>query len=159
MVKFAFRFFVHALNNLVYWPQIFPYIQTIINNISFLIIKKTLNKITYSFAFWASLTLFLVLAISNTLAMQVDTSKAILFALFNQKLAYNYMHQLFFMKLSEWAILQLYKDYFILSTAGVIKKLIQQYNGLFLILEKVGYLAYKFAIFTNCRIYPVFFIT
>lgn len=53
-------------------------------------------------------------------------------------------------------MLRLHKGNSIPSTAGVTKKLIQQYVDPFLILEKVGCLAYKLAISNAWRIYLVF---
>lgn len=40
-------------------------------------------------------------------------------------------------------MLKLHKSYSILSSVGITKRLIQQYVGLFQIVEKVGRLAYK----------------
>ena len=47
------------------------------------------------------------------------------------------------MKVGEWALLRLHKGYSISTTAGITKKLTQQYVGPFCIIEKVGHLAYK----------------
>lgn len=53
-------------------------------------------------------------------------------------------------------MLQLHKGYSILATAGITKKLTQQYIGPFRIVEKVGYLAYRLDILFDWRIYSVF---
>lgn len=47
------------------------------------------------------------------------------------------------MRVGFWAMLWLHKGYFIPVSIGIAKKLMQQYVGLFFILEKVGRLAYK----------------
>ena len=53
-------------------------------------------------------------------------------------------------------MLRLYKGYSIPSSAGVTKKLTQQYVGPFCILEKVGRLAYKLDVPLDWRVHPVF---
>ncbi len=50
------------------------------------------------------------------------------------------------MKKSEWAILRLHKGYSMPTTLGIMKKLTQQYVGLFQIERKVGQLVYKLKI-------------
>lgn len=60
------------------------------------------------------------------------------------------------MKVGEWAMLRLHKGYSLPSTVGITKKLTQQYVGPFLILERIGRLAYKLDITPDWRIYPVF---
>lgn len=62
------------------------------------------------------------------------------------------------MKIGNWALLWLYKDYSILAIARVTKKLTQQYVDPFLIKESVGCLVYKLDIPPNWKIYPVFLI-
>lgn len=47
------------------------------------------------------------------------------------------------MNVGDWAMLKLYKEYFILSFIGVTKKLTKVYINPFYILEKVGWLIYK----------------
>lgn len=55
-------------------------------------------------------------------------------------------------------MLRLYKGYLILSLAGVIKKLTQQYIGPFQIKERIGCLAYRLKILSDWQIYPVFLV-
>lgn len=63
--------------------------------------------------------------------------------MFNQKTTYDQKHQPLFMKVGEWAMLQLHKGYNLLATAKVTRKLTQQYVDPFRIVEKVGRLAYR----------------
>lgn len=60
------------------------------------------------------------------------------------------------MKVRDWVMLKLYKNYSILLPVRVTKKLSQQYVGPFLILKKIGCLAYKLKVPNNWKIYPVF---
>lgn len=55
-------------------------------------------------------------------------------------------------------MLRLHKGYFIPSSAGITKKLTQQYVGPFRVLEKVGQLAYKLDVPPDWKIYPVFLV-
>lgn len=74
----------------------------------------------------------------------------------NQKTTYDQKHQPLFMKIGQWAMLQLHKGYNISVTAGVTRKLTQQYASPFCIVEKVGCLAYKLDKPPDWRIHPVF---
>lgn len=47
------------------------------------------------------------------------------------------------MKVGAYAMLRLYKGYFISFSAGITKKLTKQYIGLFCILKKEDQFAYK----------------
>ena len=62
------------------------------------------------------------------------------------------------MKVGNWAMLRLHKGYSIPSSAGVTKKLTQQYVGPFQIKERVRRLAYKLKISDDWRIHPVFLV-
>ncbi len=60
------------------------------------------------------------------------------------------------MKVGDWAILKLHKDYSIPFSVKITKKLTQQYIGPFQIIKKVGRLAYKLDVPSDWRIHPVF---
>ena len=155
-VEIALRFFVHALVDPSEWPQIFPRIQAIINNSSSLTTGKTPNKLAYGFSPWRPLDLLAALPTPDALSARADATEAISFALLNQKLAYDRRHQPLFMKVGEWALLRLHKGYSIPATAGVTKKLTQQYVGPFRIMEKVGCLTYRIDVPPDWRIHSIF---
>ena len=117
---------------------------------------KTPNELAYAFSPWRLLDLLAAVPTPDALFARADATKAISFALLNQKLAYDCRHQLLFMKVGEWALLWLHKGYSIPATAGVTKKLTQQYVGPFRIMKKVGRLAYKLDVPPDWRIHPVF---
>lgn len=143
IVEIALCFFVHALKDLSQWPHVLLCIQAIINNCSFFTTEKTPNELAYDFSPQRPLDLLVALPTPDALAARADATEAFLFALLNQKVAYNCCHQPLFMKVGKWALLQLHKGYSLLVMAGVTKKLTKQYIGSFQILEKVGRLAYK----------------
>lgn len=110
----------------------------------------------YGFSPRRPLDLLAALPTSDTLAAPTDAAKAVSFTLFNQKVTYDQKHQPLFMKVGEWAMLRLHKGYSIPATAGVTKKLTQQYVSPFRIVEKVGRLAYRLDVPPDWRIHPVF---
>ena len=102
------------------------------------IIGKTLNKVAYGFSPRRFLDLYLIVPQPDTYVACIEAIDAIFFALTNQKKYYNRNYQLLFMKVGDWAMLKLYKDYSIPSSIGITKKLIQQYIGPFQFVEKIG---------------------
>ena len=117
---------------------------------------KTPNKVAYGFSPRKPLDLLSDPLLPSTLQARTDATDAISFALANQKAHYDRKHQPLFMKVGDWAMLRLHKDYSIPSSAGVTKKLTQQYVGPFHILEKVGRLAYKLDVPLDWKVHPVF---
>lgn len=158
IIEIALRFFVHALVDSFYWPEVLPHIPSILNNISSFTTGETLSKIAYGFAPRRPLDLIFPFSLPDTYVAGNDVADTIFFALANQKAYYNKKYQPLFMKVGDWAMLRLHKSYTILSLAGVIKKLIQQYVSPFQIKEKVRRLAYRLEIPSNCRIYLVFLV-
>ena len=63
-----------------------------------------------------------------------------------------------FLKVGEQALVRLYKGYLIPSTMKITTKLAQQYVGPFLVIERVGCLAYYLEISSYWCIYLVFTI-
>lgn len=137
-MEIALRFFVHALEDASLWPEVLLRIQSILNNTSSSTTGKTPNKVAYGFSPRRPLDLLSDPLLPNTLQARTDATDAISFALANQKTHYDRKHQPLFMKIGDWAMLRLHKGYSIPSSAGVTKKLTQQYVSPFRILEKVG---------------------
>ena len=155
-VEIALHFFVHALEDASLWLEVLPRIQSILNNTSSSTTSKTPNEVAYSFSPRRPLDLLSDPLLPNILQARTDATDAISFALANQKAHYDRKHQPLFMKVGDWAMLKLHKGYSIPSSAGVTKKLTQQYVGPFRILEKVGRLAYKLDVLHDWKIHPVF---
>ena len=155
-VEIALRFFVYAIEDSSYWPKVLPQIQSLLNNTSSSTTGKTPNEIAYGFSPRRPLDLILVLDVPNTCVAHTDAANAISFALLNQKEHYNRKYQPLLMKVGDWAMLRLHKGYSIPSSAGVTKKLTQQYIDPFRIKERVRRLAYRLEIPSDWRIHPVF---
>lgn len=84
---------------------------------------KIPNKIIYGFLPRRPLDLISLSFLPKTYITQANAVDVISFTFANQKAYYDRKHQTFFMKVGNWAMLKLYKDYSILSLTGVIKKL------------------------------------
>lgn len=123
IVKIAFRFFIHALEDSTRWSEVLSQIQSILNNISSFTTGKTLNKVAYGFTPRRPLNLLNALPLLQPLATRAEASEAIFFAISNQKATYNQKHQPLFIKVGDWALLWLYKGYLIPAIARVTKKL------------------------------------
>lgn len=76
----------------------------------------------------------------------------------NFKYHYDQAHQLINLKVGNFAVLWLHKEYSILLTVSIIKRLMEQYIKLFYVLERVGRLAYWLNISANNHIYNIFTI-
>ena len=155
-VEIALRFFVHAMEDTSRWPEVLPRIYSLLNNTSSSTTGKTPNEIAYGFSPRRPLDLCLAATSPNTYVARTGAADAIFFALANHKEHYDRSHQPLFMKVGDWAMLKLHKGYLIPSSVGVTKKLTQQYVGPFQVVEKVGRLAYKLEVPSDCRIHPVF---
>ena len=131
-------------------------IQSKLNNTSSSTTGKTPNKIAYGFSSRRSLDLFSNPLLPNRFQTHTDMTNAISFAFANQKAHYDRKHQPLFMKVGDWAMLRLYKDYSIPSSVGVTKKLTQQYVCPFHVLEKMGRLTYKLDVSLNWGAHLVF---
>ena len=155
-MEIALRFFVYALEDASLWSEVLPPIQSILNNTSSSTTGKTPNEIAYDFSPRRPLDLLSDPSLPNTFQARSDATDGISFALANQKAHYDRKYQLIFIKIGDLAMLKLHKGYSIPSSAGVTKKLTQQYVSPFQILEKVGRLAYKLDVRLDWRVHLVF---
>lgn len=155
-VKSAMQFIIHAIEDIFCWPEVLPQIQSLLNNTSFFITGKTPNKVTYRFSSKRLLNLLLATTLFNTYIAHTIVADAISFILTNQKAHYNRKFQSLFMKVWDQAMLRPYEGYLIFFSIRVIRKLIQQYVGLFQVKEKVSQLIYRLNVPSDQRIYPVF---
>ena len=101
MVEIALRFFIHAMDNLSYLPEILRQIQLVLNNTSSSTTSKTPNKIAYGFSLRRSLDLYLAIASPNIYIAHTKASDTIFFAPANQKEHYDMIHSPLFMKVRE----------------------------------------------------------
>ena len=91
-VKIALRFFVHAMDDPLRWPEVLPRIQFLLNNTSSSTTGKTPNEIAYGFSPGRPLDLFSSTTLLDTYVTCIAAADAILFALANHKNHYNRSH-------------------------------------------------------------------
>lgn len=89
MVKIALQYSRHALDNPGLWPHVLSRIQAIINNTSSFLTGKTPNEVAYDFFLRLPLDLLVACPTSDKLVACTDATKAVFFALLNQKMTYN----------------------------------------------------------------------
>ncbi len=122
-VEIALRFFVHAMDDPLRWPDVLPRIQSLLNNTSSSTTGKTPNEVAYGFSPRRPLDLCSAATLPDTYVARATAADAISFALTNHKEHYDRSHQPLFMKVGDWAMLKLHKGYSIPSSVGVTKKL------------------------------------
>lgn len=155
-IDIALQFFVYAMEDPSRWPEVLPRIQSLFNNLFSTTTGKTPNKIAYGFSSRKLLDLCSTIPQPDTYVARTKATDAISFALTNQKEYYNRSHQPLFMKVRDWAMLELHKGYSLPSSVGETKKLTQQYVSSFQIVEKIGQLAYRLEVPSDWRIHSIF---
>ena len=76
----------------------------------------------------------------------------------NAKYHYDRKHQSLFMKIDDYALLRLHRDYEIFSIVRYESKFNQQYVDFFKILKKIDRLIYRLNIFIHWRIHSIFIV-
>ena len=157
------------LNNSADWSDLMFRIQRILNNI-IINIDKTLNEIFYDFTLFHSENLLskffvdVILTLSSTVfrstqrVIRNEIIDVIAFAQMHAKYYYDKNHISVFMKIDDWALFQLHKDYKISVTVRLDKKYVQQYIDSFQVIERIEKLVYRLVFSINWRIYFVFII-
>ena len=127
--------------------------QRVFNN-SVISIDKSFNEICYDFTSLRNSNL-----ISQNTQIKTNISKSIQDTIAHTQLLFKHIydqkHQSLQLRVDEWVLIRLHKDYNISSTFVLNKKLSQQYAGSFQITERIGNLAYRLAISSNWRIWSV----
>ena len=181
--EIAMRYFIHTLDRPNLWPEIVPRMQGYLNSSGSpcaneviygftpnrpldLIMQGYLNssgspcanEVIYGFTPNRPLDLIAKDKRIDHVTGRISVKEAIDSAQMSDKFHYDRKHQPMFLKVGDWALLRLHKGYKIPSTAGVTKKLTQQYVGPFEVIERVGRLAYRLEIPEGWLIHPVFSI-
>lgn len=146
-VEITLRFHIYTMPNLSEWPNTLAAIQGSNNNTSSIATRKILHKLACGFMLNRPADLVhwpptLSTDILIPLQLRKKAKDSVDFAHLAYKENYNRTHQPLFLKLNDLVLLHLYRGYKILAIEKIITKLTQQYMGPFLIIEKVGRLAY-----------------
>jgi hypothetical protein len=159
IMKIALRFHLFCLNNLTKWFTCLSMIQSQMNN--FMIsLDKTLNEIVYEFIFVQStdLTKNIIESQKFFTFTRKQIVDVVAWAQMIMKQNYDRKHHFIHLKVDDYALLRLHKDYFIFSFNILSKKLFQQYADLFRIIEKIDNLVYRLNFSNHWRIHFVVFI-
>ena len=160
IMKIIFRFHIQILKNSKNWLKIFDALQRKLNN-SRNFINKSLNEICYEFTSLKNFDLIKIdieisFFFSQMTKMQISDAITLTQNLF--KHTYNNNHKFLQMKMKDWTLLCLHKDYDVVFTVVLKFKLSSQYAEFFRITEKIDNLIYKFDISINWRVHSIFSI-
>jgi hypothetical protein len=161
-MKIALKFHFFCLKDSREWLFCLLIIQSRMNNF-IITLDKTLNEIVYEFISIQSIDFTHIKNTSKLEKFFTFTRKQVVdvvaWTQMTMKFNYDRKHQSLNMKVDEYALLRLHKDYFISSFKILEKKLSQQYVSSFKILEKIENLIYRLNISQHWRIHSVVFVT
>jgi hypothetical protein len=140
------------------WSQCLSILQSQLNNFVILT-EKTSNEIVYEFISvqWTDLTLFNELI--NQTHIRKEVADVLTWTQLQMKRHYDRKHQSLNMKVDDYALLRLHKNYSLSFINILRKKLSQQYADFFKILKKVENLEYRLKFSDNWRIHLMILVT
>ena len=89
---------------------------------------------------------------------RIEAFDAIAFTQINVKLRYDCWHLSLFMRINDWVLLRLHKNYNISIIAQIKKKISNQYIELFRITKRIERFTYRLVVLEHWRIHSVFII-
>ena len=163
-VEIALRFHLSRMFNFAKWSRVLFKIQRHLNNFTQSAIGKTSNETVYDFTSVQALNLTKSLA-SETSSLNAQASRARIevfdFIVFDQmsvKHYYDKKHHSLSLRVENYALLRLHREYNISFTKKIDLKLSQQLVDFFKVLERIERLVYKLDISSNWRIHSIFTI-
>ena len=163
-IEIVLRFLIEILQYSHQWLKTLSRLQSNFNNfISFIIDSHISNEIAYNFTSIQTLNLSKSFAENFTfkkkrLIIRANVSDVIAFAQMKIKFRYDRRHLSLFMRLDDWVLLSLHKEYNISITAQIKKKMSNQYVRSFRIIERIERLAYRLVVLEHWKIHSVFII-
>jgi hypothetical protein len=145
----------HLFISIKNWSSHLFIIQFYMNNSTFTIIEKSSNEIVYKFISINSLDMTKDIIAFDSIRIRKKIANTLTWTQMQMKSQYDRKHQYLNMKIDDYALLRLHKEYNISATKILEKKLSQQYADLFKILKKVENLAYRLEISNHWRIHSV----
>lgn len=162
-MKIALRFHLVEMKMSFQWFSILLKIQRHLNNVVTITIDKTSNEIVYDFT--SIQTLDLMKSFAKNLFIDETTCRTrmivtnfIAFAQMIVKFHYDNKHHSLFLKVDDYALLRLHRDYNISFTKRVDFKLSQQYVDSFRVIKKVENLVYRLDLSSYWRVHSIFTI-
>ena len=156
-MKIILRFHIQVLKNSKDWFKTFDALERKMNN-DRNSTSKSSNEICYEFTLLRNSDLIKIdiEIFAQMTKMQISDAIALAQNLF--KHIYDKNHKLLQMKMKDWALFRLHKDYDVVSTVVLKLKLSSQYTESFRITEKIDHLVFKLDISINWRVYSIFSI-
>ena len=159
IVEIALRFLLFSMDESL-WPSLLTSLQANFNNFAFISTGKSSNEIVYDFRTTEISSLINSEDRFNYAAERSinvsEAADAITFAEVKAKAWYDRKHKSMTLRVEDYAFLQLHRDYHLSDYPS--KKLSQQYCDSFLIIKRVGKLAYELELSSHWRIHSVIFI-
>ena len=154
IIEIALRYHIQALNDCRDWSTIVEIMQRTINN-STSFTDKSFNEICYEFTSINNTNLLRFNSIIKSFSIKLEIIDSIAMTQISSKKLYDQKHQSLILKIENWVLLRLHKDYQILSSVTLNLKLSQQYVNSFQIIEKIENLAYRLKISKHWKIWFV----
>jgi hypothetical protein len=149
----------HLIISIKNWSSHLFIIQFYMNNSTFTTTEKSSNEIVYGFISVNSLDMTKDIIAFDSIRIRKKIANILAWTQMQMKSQYDRKHQYLNMRIDDYALLRLHKEYNISATKILEKKLSQQYADLFRILKKVRNLAYRLKISNHWRIHSVIFVT
>ena len=159
--EIALRYHIQTLIDFRKWSKIIDVLQRNFNN-AVTFTDKSSNEICYEFIFLQSFDLLRSIIFAKAFVLsrsKLTIQNNIAFVQMTFKQIYDRNHQLIQMKIEEWALIRLHKNYNISATAILRRKLSQQYVDFFKIIKKIENFAYRLQISNTWKVWSIFAIS
>jgi hypothetical protein len=122
-LKIALRYYIQEFQDLTLWTTALWKFQSIFNNTRFAIIDKISNELLYK----VTSNMFLNISASNKSLLDLKqlrkkAQNAINWIQMQNKAHYYHKHSLLFLKVNEWILLRLHRDYIISDSKNCCDK-------------------------------------
>jgi hypothetical protein len=160
ILEIALRYYIQELNDFILWITIFWKFQSVFNNTRLIAIEKISNELLYEITSNLSLNIsFMNKILDSHDMLRKKIENVIDWAQMINKIHYDRRHSSLFLKVNEWALLQLHHDYFISESKNMTKKIFAQYVDSFKVIQRIDRLIYRLNISFDWKIHSVFFVT
>jgi hypothetical protein len=160
ILEIALRYYIQELHDSTLWITALWKFQSVFNNTRSAVTKKISNELLYEVTSNLSLNISSSNKIvDNHTQLRKEAQNVINWTQMINKIHYDRRHSFLFLKVDEWALLQLHHEYFISRSKDMTKKMFAQYVEFFKIIQRIERLIYRLNISSDWKIHSVFFVT